>query len=402
MIEQVAKNNEPPIGCSCRPHNPDAPVPCPRHHALMHCKAAAYDKMIARAQPVAVSREEVARNASWNARVDAAFVLTEEIKLRKRAVTALEKFVLYESWMDRYADDDEVTTYKRHTYGALREAKNIIEEQAGALPSSDGLREALKPFADAAESYDPIPGVCLTYGNVELWQQPQRAGYRLTVQNLRDARAALSIQSPTAQEGVQAASEPGTDFSDVMPLWQSLQLALLLGKLSDWRNEDHADNITLCRSDVIAIIDGVKALRSKTLVTAEHETFPNSGAPQPRGESAQTNATQPVGSPNLPAAWGRVVDDKAVTVSREWTPANDEPLYATPPVPDRAAWQPIETVPKDGTEILGWWSGGKTHALVCWSEDGWKDCADGAAISAPTHWKLLEDGPLPEKGRTDK
>jgi hypothetical protein len=33
-----------------------------------------------------------------------------------------------------------------------------------------------------------------------------------------------------------------------------------------------------------------------------------------------------------PAAWGRVIDGKAVTVSRERTPANDEPLYATPPV----------------------------------------------------------------------
>lgn len=29
-----------------------------------------------------------------------------------------------------------------------------------------------------------------------------------------------------------------------------------------------------------------------------------------------------------PVAWGRVVDGKAVTVSLEWTPANDEPLYA--------------------------------------------------------------------------
>ncbi len=47
---------------------------------------------------------------------------------------------------------------------------------------------ALKPFADAAADYDEVPGVCLTHGDVEVWQQPNRAGYRLTVDDLRRAR----------------------------------------------------------------------------------------------------------------------------------------------------------------------------------------------------------------------
>lgn len=54
----------------------------------------------------------------------------------------------------------------------------------------DKVLAALKPFADAAADYDEIPGVCLTHGDVEVWQQPNRAGYRLTVDDLRRARQA--------------------------------------------------------------------------------------------------------------------------------------------------------------------------------------------------------------------
>lgn len=46
-----------------------------------------------------------------------------------------------------------------------------------------------------------------------------------------------------------------------LPVWQELHLGLLLGRLSDWRNADHEDAITLYRSDVIAIIDGFKSLK---------------------------------------------------------------------------------------------------------------------------------------------
>jgi hypothetical protein len=35
----------------------------------------------------------------------------------------------------------------------------------------------------------------------------------------------------------------------------------LMGALERWRTDDHEDNLVLCRSDVIEIIEGVKALR---------------------------------------------------------------------------------------------------------------------------------------------
>lgn len=41
----------------------------------------------------------------------------------------------------------------------------------------------------------------------------------------------------------------------------------------------------------------------------------------------------PAATPAKPAAWGRMIDGEAVTVSRIRTGANDEPLYAAPPAP---------------------------------------------------------------------
>lgn len=47
-----------------------------------------------------------------------------------------------------------------------------------------------------------------------------------------------------------------------MPEWQQRQFERLLDRLSDWRSDDHEDAITLCRSEIIAILDGVKACRN--------------------------------------------------------------------------------------------------------------------------------------------
>lgn len=55
-----------------------------------------------------------------------------------------------------------------------------------------------------------------------------------------------------------AQSSPDTS---ALPAWQQIQFGLLMGMLSDWRSADHEDSIRLCRSDVIAMIDGVKALK---------------------------------------------------------------------------------------------------------------------------------------------
>lgn len=35
----------------------------------------------------------------------------------------------------------------------------------------------------------------------------------------------------------------------------------LMEKLQAWRSDDHEDNIVLCRSEVVEVVEGVKALR---------------------------------------------------------------------------------------------------------------------------------------------
>ena len=57
-------------------------------------------------------------------------------------------------------------------------------------------------------------------------------------------------------------------------------------------------------------------------------------------------------------------------------------------------WQPIETAPKDGTEILGWWKRSKTMEVIVWCdiEHNWLDVQD-VPTSAPTHWMPLPTPP---------
>ena len=48
-----------------------------------------------------------------------------------------------------------------------------------------------------------------------------------------------------------------------MPEWQQRQLARLTKMLSEWRSDDHEDAITLCRSDIICLLDALSAGKSK-------------------------------------------------------------------------------------------------------------------------------------------
>lgn len=103
-----------------------------------------------RAHTIGEIMEQKTKDAVWGAKVESAYILMDEIKLRKAAVAALEKFVSYESWMDRCADEEMVSTYKRHTYGDLREAARIIKEcSSRALFQCAGRKQAL-----------PEPGEC--------------------------------------------------------------------------------------------------------------------------------------------------------------------------------------------------------------------------------------------------
>lgn len=52
-----------------------------------------------------------------------------------------------------------------------------------------------------------------------------------------------------------------------LPEWQERQFRRLLERLSEWRSDDHEDAIVLCRSEIIAILDGVKSAQNRLAVT---------------------------------------------------------------------------------------------------------------------------------------
>ena len=58
-----------------------------------------------------------------------------------------------------------------------------------------------------------------------------------------------------------------------------------------------------------------------------------------------------------------------------------------------ARWQPIDTAPRDGTNILTW--DGHSISIACWLDimgDWWGD-DDCALCSTPTHWMPLPQPP---------
>lgn len=68
-------------------------------------------------------------------------------------------------------------------------------------------------------------------------------------------------------------------------------------------------------------------------------------------------------------------------------------------------WMPIETAPKDGTEILGFEPGWKVGIIagICWDKDRWHGGpgwtwarlknADESNNCDPTHWMALPEPP---------
>jgi hypothetical protein len=66
------------------------------------------------------------------------------------------------------------------------------------------------------------------------------------------------------------------------------------------------------------------------------------------------------------------------------------------------SWQPIETAPKDGTEVLV--TEGTTFAVASYDlYGGWRDMGDmgwgGMCYTQPTHWMPLPSPP-PQKDNT--
>lgn len=70
-------------------------------------------------------------------------------------------------------------------------------------------------------------------------------------------------------------------------------------------------------------------------------------------------------------------------------------------------WKPIETAPKDGTEVLLYWpleGLGDLHSKIkigSWHNDawGWQDRFCRSYTDAPTHWQPLPGPPKPRKPR---
>ncbi|MEJ1172654.1 DUF551 domain-containing protein [Agrobacterium sp. CMT1] len=66
-------------------------------------------------------------------------------------------------------------------------------------------------------------------------------------------------------------------------------------------------------------------------------------------------------------------------------------------VQDVAGWQPIETAPKDGSEILALWKRSQIQSNgygVVWFEDGsWREFDYECLVSDPTHWMPLPSPP---------
>lgn len=87
-------------------------------------------------------------------------------------------------------------------------------------------------------------------------------------------------------------------------------------------------------------------------------------------------------------------------------PAPSEQVAASVAVPD---WQPIETAPRDGTEILAWDGEDRIVTHWCKFRDGFGDPYEGwihpnigelgPSLAMPTHWQTLAAAPVaPERG----
>ena len=68
---------------------------------------------------------------------------------------------------------------------------------------------------------------------------------------------------------------------------------------------------------------------------------------------------------------------------------------------DKSNWQPIETAPKDGTEVLGFYfdhaGGGDCFSVICFWDGDWRESSVLDATFV-THWMPL---PEPPKGETE-
>jgi hypothetical protein len=67
---------------------------------------------------------------------------------------------------------------------------------------------------------------------------------------------------------------------------------------------------------------------------------------------------------------------------------HDEPSAVSP-----SAWLPIESAPKDGTEVLVW-AAGCGFSVMRWLSMGWDDGDFHSGHRWPTHWMPLPAPPV--------
>lgn len=83
-------------------------------------------------------------------------------------------------------------------------------------------------------------------------EPPESRGMPKLPPNDGKPEESVFCRSPTQGQAVEPKPRGPHDF---------MAFNALLDSLQEWRSADHEDNIVLCRSYVIEIIEGVKALR---------------------------------------------------------------------------------------------------------------------------------------------
>lgn len=56
-------------------------------------------------------------------------------------------------------------------------------------------------------------------------------------------------------------------------------------------------------------------------------------------------------------------------------------------------WQPIETAPKDGRTILGWWVSRQCITPIYWVDDTWLEDGTEVNVDPPSHWMEIPEPP---------
>lgn len=158
-------------------------------------------------------------------------------------------------------------------------ARKLVGDAADVIetlrrPAPDAMRSAAEPFAKLGGGWD-VNEPSAYYDLPDDTVIYHNSGACITAGDVRKLRAAFHSAPPPSPDGVQTA--------------------------------------LLAARDYIADDNNPKSNRVLESIRSALSTSPTVAAAEP-------------------VAWGRVIDGKAVTVSLEWTPANDEPLYANPPV----------------------------------------------------------------------